>query len=86
MNYRDINGVDRKLTTLQANYLTTLARKGHLEKEPMGGKLTRDAGTFHRLTERGLAIGVEWHCPLSTECLIEITPLGLSALRTKGKK
>lgn len=86
MTYVDINGVHRNLTTLQAKYLTHLGRQGHLELSSADGKSFRDTATFHRLQDRGLAIGVEWHCPLSSECLVEMTDLGRTALRLKGKK
>lgn len=84
MTYVDINGVNRNLTTLQAKYLTILGRQGHLPKDTAYD--ARDGATFNRLQDRGLAVGVEWHCPLSPECLTEITELGRVALRLKGKK
>lgn len=82
--YVDVSGVKRNLTTLQGKYLTTLARQGHLPLETAYD--ARNQATFNRLQERGLAVGVEWHCPLSPECLTEITELGRVTLQMRGKK
>lgn len=81
MRYVDINGTERYLTTLQVKYLYLLWKNGHLPMKTKAGS-PRDETTFQRLQRRGLAVGVEWHCADSSECLTEITELGRQALRS----
>ena len=85
MKYTDVQGTERTLTQFQRSYLVDLNRKGHLELHAGRAQKYDSRVTMRLLVERGLATGMDWHCPLSPHCLTGVTELGKTVVQEANK-